>query len=537
MTLRRLLAAALFAGLVLPSITHATEVRRFVVNHAAQVGADPPRVRVYLDLLDAEGKPVAGVEDEHLSASLGEQPVQLAPLEPFAESDEGVGYVFLVDISRSLDGERFDRIRAALAEWIDQLRPKDRAAILAFGEQSRLVSDFTDDRAQLRAALDALGPTDSLTVIHRALRDALELGQRRDPGLPLRRVLVLLTDGRDEGSGLALEDVLRELRESPLPIYAIGYSRLREPLREEYLEVLRRLASNSGGAFFEAEQTRFAEAYAAIRKAIDRVWVTELECRACVADGRAYRLQLDLTQGDRVLSQGIDVRLLPARGEAGRNGAGADGTGGDAATGEVPVAGAPGAAKAGKPPAAVAATGAGETAATEQGTGGESAWELTRPGSWPWWLWASGGFLVLLGLLAILAARGPRPVREGSELPRPISLDDVDTPPPPTSFEPIAVRLIVVRGSRKGREYRFQLTERATVGKRSSCECVLADEETLAPEQFVLERRAGEIWLRDLSRSGTTRVGGRPLEGERQVTSGDLVGTQETILRLMIDAS
>ncbi|MCB1058413.1 MAG: VWA domain-containing protein [Acidobacteria bacterium] len=534
MTRRRLLTAGLATALcfafLAPAPGHAAEVRRFAVNHAAQVGSDPPRVRVYLDLLDAEGKPVDGVETQDLSASLGEQPVQLAPLEPFAETGEGVAYIFLVDISRSLDGERFDRIRAALDEWIDQLEPKDRAAILAFGEESRLVADFTDDSAALHAALASLGPTDSLTVIHRALRDALELGQRRDADLPLRRVLVLLTDGRDEGSGLALEDVLLELRENPLPIYAIGYSRLREPQRSQYLEVLQRLASNSGGAFFEAEQTRFAEAYAAIRQAVDRVWVTELECRACVADGSAYRLQLDLTQGDRVLSQGVDVRLFPGRGEGG-----ADATGGAAgqASGMTPAA-SPAGSEASSPTAGSKGAPAGapsEPAQTEAGSG----WNLQQPATWPWWLWALGGFLLLLLLLLILAGRKPKPPREGDELPPPISLEDVEVPPPVSSNEPLALRLIVVRGSHKGREYRLRLDDRATVGKRSSCDCVLVEEETIAPEQFALERRGGEIWIRDLSGRGSTRVGGRPLAGERQVTTGDLVGNQETILRLVVE--
>ena len=64
---------------------------------------------------------------------------------------------------------------------------------------------------------------------------------------------------------------------------------------------------------------------------------------------------------------------------------------------------------------------------------------------------------------------------------------------------------------------------------------MLVEEETIAPEQFALERRGGEIWIRDLSGRGSTRVGGRPLAGERQVTTGDLVGNQETILRLVVE--
>lgn len=500
--------SALFALLLACAVSSvaAQQATRLAISQAVQTASAPAEIRVYLDLLDGSGEPAREVAVEDLAASLGGEPAIVDELDPFSEVGDGVGYVFLVDISRSLDEPTFGRIRDALRAWIDDLGPEDRAAILSFGETSRLVVDFTDDKDRLRTGLGTLGPTDDLTVIHRALRDALELGQRRDPGLPTRRVVVVLSDGFDEGSGLTPDDVLRQLREMPLPIYAIGYSRLREPQRARYLAELRRLASNSGGDFFAADRTEFDEAYAAIRRAVERVWVAELTCPTCTADGRAYRLQLDLEQGGRVLSQGTDLRLLPGRETL--------------AAARQPPASADDAPVQRRPDATPAA--AEEPAEKPAGDGGI-----------PIWVWALAGVVALGALAVVLARREPEP-EEGSELPPPIDLDDVDTGEVLATLDTRPVRLVVVRGSRKGKEYAFVLGEAAVVGKRSICDCVLSDEEHIDGEQFELYQLADGVWVRNLSSSKPTYKGGRKLEGDQKVKTGDLIGTRETILRIVL---
>ncbi|HEX2464495.1 MAG TPA: vWA domain-containing protein, partial [Thermoanaerobaculia bacterium] len=303
-------APALAATILLLAPAGAAPVgppRDFRLGQAVQ-GRQPTQVLAYLDVRDGDAKPVDGVDPGSVSATLGDQSLQVDRVVPFSDAGEGVGFIFCVDISRSLSAADFAAVRNALGRWIDEMRPLDRASVLAFGEASRLVLDFSADKAALRAALEALGPTDMKTVLYRGLLDALELSSRRDPELPARRVVVVLSDGKDEGSALAADDVLVALREHGLPLYAIGFGGSR---RRESLDLLLRFATNSGGDFVAVGGGDFDRAYGAMREAIDRIWVAELTCPACEADGAARRLQVNLRLSDRVLSKGIDLRLLP----------------------------------------------------------------------------------------------------------------------------------------------------------------------------------------------------------------------------------
>ncbi|MEM7481210.1 MAG: VWA domain-containing protein [Acidobacteriota bacterium] len=543
--MKRLLPTLLLAILLGTGAAVAQPGQSLSLGHARQVSDRPTTVRVYLDVLDDEGKPVENVSADQLQATLGGDQTDVASVEPFDDTGEGVGYIFLVDISKSLSEREFDRIRQALELWFEDLRETDRAAIIAFGDYSRLVVDFTSDPQALREGLAGLGPTDDQTLLHRAMVDALAIGRQRDREIPGRPVLVVLTDGKDEGSGLLADDVLERLRTDPMPIYAIGVSKQPAGERERYLGVLHRLASNSGGAFIDGGE-RFEDGYRAARDAIRRVWVAEVSCPDCQLDGENRRLQIRLQQGHRLLSQGTDVRLLPTP------------TAGDrpATEGEAPAVDVDSADQRSadeEPEAPAVGTGdrfADQAPGEEAGEAGTVAARGVggRGVGAPWWrqplLWLA--LLALALLIWLLLRMRRRPAPEGTEGDANAS-GGVTLPPvtvPDTSefeamqgerlVDPRSVRFVVLRGSRKGREYRVLLRDRAVVGARSTCDLVLTDEADIAPEQFELTQVAKDVFLRNLSERSPTLVNGLASTDGHVLKSNDLVGTRETILRAVI---
>jgi Mg-chelatase subunit ChlD len=513
---RALAAAVLLLAAAAPA--RPNPVSDFRLAQAVQ-GRQPSTVVAYLDVWDAESKPVSELAADSVSGTLGEHSLSPRRVVPFRDAGEGVAYIFAVDISRSLSPAAFAKIRSALSRWIDELGPLDRAAALTFGDQSRLVVDFTADRAALRAAVEALAPTDMTTVLYRGLEDALELSSRRDTELPARRVLLVLSDGKDEGSGLAIDDVMVSLREHGLPIYAIGFG---GPARRESLDILLRFATTSGGRFVEVGAGDFEAAYAAMREAIDRVWVAELDCPGCEADGSARRLQVNLRLVDRVLSKGTDLRLLP------------------------PVESATAATAAGAPAAAVI---------RPRGEAEEASVEGERSGgtAFPTWLLLTllGGVVVVVGALAVRRARSraaspaaaslvaetagapapPRPKRreltgrERAQLDVPLDSEPL--------VPPIAVCLTVVRGAVEGAEHRFLLHRRGVVGSGGNSDIVLP-EPALAAEQLELIQERGGVYVRNLSRSPPTLLNGAPLVEGKALGNGDLVGNRGFIARVRL---
>ena len=214
-----LLLAAVTVGS--PKVT-AQGLMHFSVTQVQQLDVGAPVVRAYLDLTDAAGQPLDSLPASSLAATLGEWTAEPIEVAPFAAAQQGIAYVFLVDISKSLSSDLFAQMVGGIETWVADMGELDRAAIIAFGESSQLIVDFTGSKDELLAGLESLGPTDNETLLHQALADALDLNRRLDVDLPGRRAVVIFSDGKDEGSAFEVDDILARLRDDRSPIYAIG---------------------------------------------------------------------------------------------------------------------------------------------------------------------------------------------------------------------------------------------------------------------------------------------------------------------------
>jgi len=111
------------------------------------------------------------------------------------------------------------RVEAAALAFVRASNPLDEAFVLNFADKPRIDVPFTSDVQTLEAGIsraDSIGGT--------ALRDAIDmadtyLGQHavRD-----RRVLLVITDGRDNASTATLRQIQRASEQSDTSVYAIG---------------------------------------------------------------------------------------------------------------------------------------------------------------------------------------------------------------------------------------------------------------------------------------------------------------------------
>lgn len=105
--------------------------------------------------------------------------VMLAVLRPGWQSAKLTGdrFVFLVDNSASMQAtdqgpNRLEEAKRKAAELIDGMKSGDVAMIVSFADAARVEQMFTDNRRELRRALDAIRPTPRRTSLVEALKVA-----------------------------------------------------------------------------------------------------------------------------------------------------------------------------------------------------------------------------------------------------------------------------------------------------------------------------------------------------------------------------
>lgn len=464
-----------------------------------------PAVKIYLDVPDASGKAAPTPAPSALAATLGGAPLAVSSVRPFADTGEGVAVIFLLDVSSSLGRGEFDQLKAAVKAWAASARAPDRMALLAVGSGCRVVQDFTSDKAAIAAKLDSLAPADDRTLLHQGLAKALELARRADPGLPDRRAIVVLGDGKDEGSGLSDDDIVDRFRVDRTPVYAVGSSRLPGAERRQRLDVLHRFAAGSGGVYAEVDQkTPIAGTFAAMDAAVRRVFVVEAICADCKGDGGVQRLQVRLSDGARVLADGADVSAAPAPQQP------------------------------------------------QQPARAKPWWERT-----PAWAPAAGGAaLVALGWLsAWLVRRRKRAEREeearAEESRRRVDEAGGDDPPPAdgegggaappgrgsaaSTAGGLQVRLAAIAGPHRGESFRLALSDKAFLGRSAGCEVPLPKDDLVSGRHCALERSGGKAVLYDLGSRNGTSLNGVPVKGRNPLQHDDVVRLGQTEIRVVLE--
>ena len=190
-------------------------------EHGHQPQQESPAIKLTTELVslnvmvtDQSGKAVLGLQRKDFKAYEDHVEQQLS----FFSSDESpVSWGLILDRSGSMMGMIRDVYRAA-AHVVDEGTDQDEMFVATFNNRVELESDFISDKHKLENSLlgiRAEGET--------ALWDAVAFGlDKLKRSKNRKKVLVVVTDGEDNASGLRFRDLIERAEESEVLIYPVG---------------------------------------------------------------------------------------------------------------------------------------------------------------------------------------------------------------------------------------------------------------------------------------------------------------------------
>lgn len=221
--------------------------------------------------------------------------------------DQRLNLMFLVDVSGSMKGPPLNDAKNALPSFLSKARPQDQFALTSFADEDKLRSLFADPREKLNGALRNLRVEGKRTKLYQALYNTLKKGPKDD--LRTRQIIVVVSDGKDEGSDVTLEQVITESKATLVPIYAV----FRGEIERSFADVLAGLANAAGGNFFS---TRNRDEIATALEQIYRLETNSLAVRfvyqADRTGGATENAVIELRQPDGTALRAKFPEKIPA---------------------------------------------------------------------------------------------------------------------------------------------------------------------------------------------------------------------------------
>jgi len=184
---------------------------------AASAQSDKTFVSVPVSVSDREGRYISGLkrDDFRIYQDGQEQKISF-----FATEDEPVSVALLIDTSASTKFV-LSEIRQAAKDFINLLNKNDRSMVATFDSEVKVLAPMTSNHKESEKSLEKIetGEREG-TVVFNAVD---EIVREHFANALERKVIVLLSDGKDFGSAVSRRELLNRLEESDVMIYSIFY--------------------------------------------------------------------------------------------------------------------------------------------------------------------------------------------------------------------------------------------------------------------------------------------------------------------------
>ena len=211
--------------------------------------AEVPVVTLNLAAIDNNERFVSDLGVDELLITDNGEPQEIVD---FARGEAPLRISILVDQSNSM-ADKMEETIAALGKFLRQLGPDDQVKLMAFNDRVTSYTPFTNIHELVASFAQVIQPEGSTALYDAVLYGYRQIASQEDARE--RRVIFLLTDGDDRESRNDLAQVLNQVRNGGVTIFALGQG---NALGDGDLrDVLLDMADQTGGeAFFERDKNK-----------------------------------------------------------------------------------------------------------------------------------------------------------------------------------------------------------------------------------------------------------------------------------------
>jgi Ca-activated chloride channel family protein len=270
-------------------------------------------VNVDVMVVDNSGNPIPNLGKKNFQVADDGVPQAITN---FGTGEAPMTICMLIEFSNRWWGYLYLALQDAY-NFLNVIQPKDWVAVVSFDMKPEILTDFTQDRSEVRGALDSLRiPGFSEYNLYDALAYVLD----RMKEVHGRKAILAIVTGLDSFSKLTYEQCLKIVRASDTAIYPVSileFMAVRSPYGGnistlQAQNALNTIAKYSGGqAYFPRFEGELPDIYQQIARQLRTQYSLGFIPTNAARDGKFHKLKVDLVD-----DQGNPLRIVNEKGKA-----------------------------------------------------------------------------------------------------------------------------------------------------------------------------------------------------------------------------
>ena len=253
------------------------------------------RARAWVNVVGASGSPIQGLGPDIFRVYEGgnSSSSKITKVETLESLGTGASIVLVIQASGAME-PICEELKKSASAFVNGLGEKDHVAAVDYAESAETIAPFSAEKGEVAGKVGKMTCTGKSFLLYDGLAQAVSLfagnpGKGQQGGaLPAPKAIIVIADGRDNGSATDVEKVVSDANKRRIPIHAVGHSEL----DQDSLAGLEQIARRTGGTYRAAPTVEdINKGLTVIKDYINKAyvldWKTELD-----HDGKEHKVEV-----------------------------------------------------------------------------------------------------------------------------------------------------------------------------------------------------------------------------------------------------
>lgn len=252
-----------------------------------------PEIKAYAVIKNSKGELISGLSPSLFSFRVDSAEVKIkSKITPFSMTEESVDYFIMLSNNGIMEGEPLDFQKNAILKFVELMNDNDTLSVYTIGEDAGLICQDVNRKTFDSSVINDI----ELTPTQPRLYDSIiNLVRKVEQKKGSRKVIIVLSDGRDQNSRFTKAQLEETLDKAGIPIYTVGM----RILSNQTLSTLDEISQLTGGSYYYSYRiSNLPDNLKKIIECCKQSYIIDLNVKGVKADNLAHILEVRVDERD-----------------------------------------------------------------------------------------------------------------------------------------------------------------------------------------------------------------------------------------------